>query len=149
MKRRFQRALGAILLPALVAAAGAAWPARAAEGNTVAAQNAADQWLALVDAGKYGESWDQAAQMVKKSVSRKDWIDTIRQKRKALGKLVSRKLTKADVLKNVAGLPPGEYVGIQYLSAFQNSKSTAEVVVPVLEKDGKWRVSEYIAQSMP
>lgn len=113
------------------------------------AQKAAEQWLALVDAGKYGESWDEAAQMFKSSVSRKDWISTVKEKRGPLGKVVSRKLTKADALKNIPGLPPGEYIGMQYLTSFEKSKATAEAVVPVLEKDGKWRVSEYAVQKTP
>ena len=149
MNRRTRWALGAILLPALLAAAGAPRLARAAESGTTEARKAAEQWLALVDAGKYGESWDQAAQSLRQSLSRKAWESALKKKLPPLGKVESRKLVKADVLKNIPGLPPGEYVGLQYRTSFQKSQSTAEVVVAVLGKDGKWRVLQYTVQPIP
>lgn len=120
-----------------------------AEAPQAQAQKAAEEWLALVDAGNYGESWDQAAQMLKASISRKDWISSVKEKRASLGKLVSRTLAKADSLKNMPGLPPGEYFGLQFRSSFANMPNATEVVVPTLEKDGKWRVSEYVVQKTP
>jgi ribosomal protein S17E len=32
---------------------------------------------------------------------------------------------------------------IQYDSSFENKKSAVETVTPMLDKDGKWRVSGY------
>ena len=110
------------------------------------AQQAAERWLALVDAGKYGESWDEAAPSFKTAVTRGDWVRKVAAARRPLGKLVSRKLTKSDLVKNPPNSPPGDYVGLQYQSSFQNLKSAVETLVPMLDPDGKWRVSGYIVK---
>jgi hypothetical protein len=39
-----------------------------------AAQKAAEAWLALVDAGKYGESWEEAATYFKGAVTKDQWV---------------------------------------------------------------------------
>jgi Protein of unknown function (DUF4019) len=124
----------------------AAKAAQAQGSPNAAAQQAAEQWLTLVDAGKYAESWDAAAPILKNNTGRKDWIAYLKDKRERLGKVVTRKLLKADPLKNVPGLPPGQFVGMQYLTSFEKLKKGVEVVVPVLDQDGKWRVSEYVVQ---
>jgi Protein of unknown function (DUF4019) len=114
--------------------------------DKVQAQKAAEEWLSLVDAGKYGESWDSASQAFKAAVSRSDWIKQVTAARRPLGKLVSRKRTKADLIKNPPNSTPGDYVGIQYRSSFQNLSSAVETVVPMLDPDGKWRVSGYVVR---
>jgi hypothetical protein len=141
-----RRALWATLLWAPLLSCGVANAAQAPSGPNAAAVQATEQWLGLVDAGKYGESWDAAAPMLKNTTGRKDWIAYLKDKRERLGKVASRKLLKADPLKNVPGLPPGQFVGMQYLTAFEKLKKGVEVVVPVLDQDGKWRVSEYVVQ---
>ena len=113
------------------------------------AQKASEHWLALVDAGKYGESWDAAARAFKDALSRQAWINQVEAARKPLGKLVSRKLAKSNYMKNPPGAPPGEYVAIEYQSSFENLKSATETVVPTLDKDGKWRVSGYFVKKTP
>jgi hypothetical protein len=120
--------------------------ARAQTPANTAAQEAAEHWLALVDAAKYGESWDESASILKNTTSRKDWMAYLKEKREHLGKVASRKLLKADPLKNVPGMPQGQFLGMQYRTSFEKLKSAVEVVVPVLDKDGQWRVSEYIVQ---
>ena len=42
-----------------------------------------------------------------------------------------------------AGAPDGEYVVIQFSASFAHKKSALETITPMLEKDGKWRVSGY------
>jgi hypothetical protein len=120
--------------------------ARAQDQAKADAQKAADQWLALVDAGKYGESWDEAASSFKSAVTRSDWIKQVEAARKPAGKLISRKVAKSDLVKDPPNSPPGQYVGIEYQSSFQNVKSAVETVVPMLDKDGKWRVTGYIVK---
>jgi hypothetical protein len=41
------------------------------------------------------------------------------------------------------GPPDGEYVVIQFETSFENKKSAIETVTPMLDQDGKWRVSGY------
>jgi ribosomal protein S17E len=37
----------------------------------------------------------------------------------------------------------GVYVVIEFESSFENKKSAVETVTPMMDKDGKWRVSGY------
>jgi hypothetical protein len=108
-----------------------------------AAQQSADAWLALVDSGKYAESWDEAASVFKAAVSKDQWQQMLRSARDPLGKLVSRKVKSANYTRSLPGAPDGEYVVIQYESSFEHKQSAVETVTPMLDKDGRWRVSGY------
>ncbi|MEW6571079.1 MAG: DUF4019 domain-containing protein [Nitrospirota bacterium] len=44
---------------------------------------------------------------------------------------------------SLPGAPDGEYVVLRYKTVFENKKSSIEIVTPMLDKDGKWRVSGY------
>ena len=112
-------------------------------GEKTAAEKATEAWLALVDSGKYAESWDQAAGLFKKQVTKEQWEKAIDAARSPLGKLGSRKLTSAQYSKTLPGAPDGEYVVIQFQSAFANKKSAIETLAPMKDKDGQWRVSGY------
>ena len=46
-------------------------------------------------------------------------------------------------LLSLPGAPDGEYVVIQYATTFENKKSAIETITPMLDGDGKWRVSGY------
>ncbi len=107
------------------------------------AQQAAESWLALVDSRKYGESWEQASQFFKAAVTKKQWQAALRASREPLGKVLSRNLKSAVFTKTLPGAPDGEYVVIQYDSSFEYKHSAVETITPMLEKDGKWRVSGY------
>ena len=107
------------------------------------AQKSAEQWLALVDAGKYAESWKTAAGYFQTAVSQDQWEHSIVAVRKPLGDLVSRKLKSAKYTKSLPGAPDGEYVVLQFDTSFTNKKEAVETVTPMLDKDGKWKVSGY------
>jgi hypothetical protein len=107
------------------------------------AQQSSDAWLALVDSGKYADSWQEASQPFKASVTKEQWQNAMRASRDPLGKMLSRKLKSATYTKTLPGAPDGEYVVIQYESSFEHKQSAAETVSPMLDKDGKWRVSGY------
>ena len=108
-----------------------------------AAEEAAKSWLALVDSGNYGESWNQAAQLFKQQVTAAQWESAVKAARGPLGTLQSRRVQSAQYTKTLPGAPDGEYVVIQYESAFENKKSATETVTPMKDKDGRWRVSGY------
>jgi len=108
-----------------------------------AAGKTAASWLALVDSGKYSESWDAAAEYFKSAVTKDQWQKALQSTRTPLGKLISRKLKSATYTKSLPGAPDGEYVVILYDSSFENKQSAVETVVPMLDKDGTWRVSGY------
>jgi hypothetical protein len=107
------------------------------------AQQSAEAWLALVDSGKYGDSWQQAAQYFKSAVTSEQWQKALQVSRAPLGKLLSRKLKRATYTRNVPGAPDGEYVVLKYDSSFEHKQSAVETVTPMLDKDGVWRVDGY------
>ena len=107
------------------------------------AVTAAEGWLALVDAGKYEESWKAASGFFKSAVPQGQWEQSLKAVRSPLGKLVSRKLLSKTYMTSLPGAPDGEYLVIQFETSFQNKKSAIETITPMKEKDGKWRVSGY------
>jgi hypothetical protein len=107
------------------------------------AVTAAEGWLALVDTGKYGESWKAASGFFKSAVPQGQWEQSLKAVRPPLGKLVSRKLSSKTHMTSLPGAPDGEYLVIQFETSFQNKKSVVETIAPMKEKDGKWRVSGY------
>lgn len=117
----------------------------AAEGNKAEKQAlaAAESWLALVDDGKYGESWDAAAEYLKNAVGKEAFEKSLNAARKPLGKLKSREAKSKKYLTNLPGAPDGQYVVIQFKTSLENKNSAIETVTPMLDKDKKWRVSGY------
>jgi hypothetical protein len=107
------------------------------------AQQSAESWLALVDAGKYGSSWQAAASMFKAAVNKEQWEHMLKATRDPLGKVQSRKVLKATFTKSLPGAPDGDYVVMQYETSFEHKQSAIETITSVLDKDGKWRVSGY------
>jgi hypothetical protein len=108
-----------------------------------AAQVAAEQWLALIDSGKAAESWQGAASFFQSAVTQTQWQTSLNAVRKPLGALVSRKLKNATYTKTLPGAPDGEYVVLQFDTSFTNKKEAVETITPMLDKDGKWKVSGY------
>jgi len=43
----------------------------------------------------------------------------------------------------------GEYLVMQFETTFENNSSVIETVVPMLDPDGKWRVSGYFIKNKP
>ena len=104
---------------------------------------AAESWLALVDDGKYGESWDATAEYLKNAVSKEPFVKSMNAARKPLGKLKSREVKLKEFRTSLPGAPDGKYVVIQFETSFENKKAAIETITPMLDKDGKWKVSGY------
>ena len=111
--------------------------------NEDAAVEVAEEWLALVDAGEYDESWDEAAAYFRRAVTKDDWIASLGAVRTPLGKATSRTLKGATYVTELPGAPDGEYVVIQFATAFSNKGSAVETITPMKDEDGRWRVSGY------
>ncbi|MEO8938560.1 MAG: DUF4019 domain-containing protein, partial [Burkholderiaceae bacterium] len=90
-------------------------------GQVAHAQDTAqpgDDFLRLVDARKYGESWDIASDFLKQSVSRSDWSTQLVKARETIGEVASRKLKSSIVQKDPKGAPPGDYLLVTYETVF-------------------------------
>jgi Protein of unknown function (DUF4019) len=118
--------------------------AQAEEREEIArAQRAAAAWLALVDGGKYAESWDSSAALFKAAMTRPEWERALKSARSPLGALKARTLKAATFSRSLPGAPDGEYVVLQFDAQFVNKAAAIETVTPMREKDGFWRVSGY------
>jgi hypothetical protein len=108
-----------------------------------AAVASAEKWLNLVDQGKYAESWKEAATLFRNAINQGQWEQTLQAVHTPLGKLVTRKIKTKTYRTSLPGAPDGEYVVIEFDSSFEKKKSAVETVTPMMDKDGKWRVSGY------
>jgi hypothetical protein len=113
------------------------------ESATAGAQQAAESWLALVDQGKYDESWTESAKIFQSGVDQAKWHQMVGAVRGPLGGLVFRKLKSADFKTSLPGAPDGKYVVIQYDTSFANRSAAVETITPMVDTDGKWKVSGY------
>jgi hypothetical protein len=103
-------------------------------------------WLAGVDAGKYEESWERAGATFRHAVTREQWTQAVGGGRGPMGELESRELTSRQEATTLPGAPDGQYVVMQFRTAFAHKAAAVETVTTVLETDGKWRVVGYYIQ---
>jgi hypothetical protein len=115
----------------------------AAGAAVTAAQVAARSWLSLIDQSRYGESWDSAASFFRTAVTKAAWEDAVQKARSPLEPVGARKLLGASFQTKLPNAPPGEYVVLQYQTKAGGEKTVVEIVTPMKEKDGSWRVSGY------
>ena len=108
-----------------------------------AAVVAAEKWLGTIDDGQYAGSWQEAAAYFRNAISKEQWEQSLQAVRQPLGKLKSRQVLSKSYKKSMPGAPDGEYVVIQFKTSFENKASAVETVTPMMDKDGKWRVSGY------
>jgi hypothetical protein len=141
--------LGAVML-ALGSASWAGEPAGKSDAPATdplrvytAAMTSTLSWLALVDGGKSGESWDAAAKLFRAATTRDQWKNAVRAARKPFGKLISRKVRTAEHKTSLPGAPDGEYVVVQFNTSFEKKKDAVETVTPMREADGSWKVTGY------
>ncbi len=114
----------------------------ASEDKQEAAKKAALAWLALIDSGEYGASWEQAARLFKMQVGAEAWEKAVQSARRPFGALMSRRIATSHYTTTLPGAPDGEYVVLQFEAKFENKASATETVTPMLD-DGTWRVSGY------
>jgi hypothetical protein len=136
----------------VLAAAGLAAPnlyaqeAASVSAATAAATDAANKWLAVMDAGQTAAAWDAAAPMMQTAVTRETWSSVGSQVRAPLGAVKLRQQGSAGYTRTLPNAPQGEYVVIQYNTDFANRAGAVETVVPMRQPDGSWKVSGYFVR---
>ena len=96
-----------------------------------------------MDSGRYGQSWEDAAELFKQTIPKLRWETTVQAVREPLGIVVGRKLRSMTYARILPNAPEGEYVVIQFDTRFENRPLSVETVTPMREKDGSWKVSGY------
>lgn len=137
MQRRHVITVGVLVL---ALALGAGVQAGEAEDQAV---KAAKEWLALVDAGDYADSWTEAAEFFRNAVTKAQWAQAVTPVREPLGDVASRELKSAQYTTTLPGAPDGEYVVIQFTTKFAHKQHAVETVTSMQDPDGSWRVSGY------
>lgn len=134
--------LRALACAGLVAAVLAGTAGAAGQPEDLA-QTAAESWLKLTDAGNAAASWDRAATLFKRAVTKERWTQTLAGVRPPLGQVVSRRLISRQPSEKLAGAPDGKYMIIRYETAFAKNASAIESLTAMVDPDGVWRVSGY------
>lgn len=131
------------LRAALTVLALAGLSVSAAVSPLTEAREAALRWLALIDEGAYGESWEQAATLFRIGVGKENWQRAVGSARREIGKSLVRQFKSATFTRGLPGAPEGEYVIVQFTSQYENKASALETVSMTREPDGVWRVAVY------
>ena len=143
---RLTRALSLVAGLCWALAINAQAPVNASPDTAVAVADAtteSNKWLAAVDAGRYAETWADAATVFKEGAAQGDWIAQLTNIHETLGKAVIRKLESADYSRTLRGAPTGDYVTIIYLTQFERAQIALETLALTKEPDGHWRVAGY------
>jgi hypothetical protein len=120
-------------------------PARAqSDIDAKPALDAAEAWLAALDTGRYGASWEDAAPMFRETTPRVQWETTVERTRAPLGVVISRKVRQAVYRRGISTDPDADVFVIQYDTRFENRPLSTEIVTPLRGADGAWRVSAYV-----
>lgn len=109
-------------------------------------KNAAKAWVALVDAGSFGKSLQEASPFLKTAIDEKKWDELLQTIREPLGESLSRRVRAATHETGLAGGPEVECLVVEFETAFENYGNAVETVVTRLERDGRWRVAGYCIQ---
>ena len=112
-----------------------------AEKATVVAM----EFLQLIDAENYAESWQMSADMMKEQVTEKDWVEKLTKARTLSGALVEREKKDASYSTSAKDSPEGEYIALTFASKYQKAASVSEYVTVMLE-GGHWKVAGYFIQ---
>src|SRR3954454_11773545 len=110
-------------------------PAPVAES---AVTQAARQWLALVDAGKWPESWAATAQSFQALNTLEMWRSASEGGRVPLGRVLSRRLAGQEGIP----APPNGYQLVRFRTDFANKRGATETLSLAREGEG-WRVVGY------
>jgi hypothetical protein len=107
---------------------------------------AAQQVMALVDAGRIGEVWDGASSAMKRAVPRDEFTRQVTIDRKRLGTPRDRGIAVVTRIEYPAGarVPQGLYINVATPTTFANAQQPVRELVSFrLDEDRTWRVSGY------
>jgi hypothetical protein len=128
--------------PSIAAPAGVS-PAEEAAAKK-AAEAAAQGWLALLDAGKYAESWKQASTIFRSKVTESQWVEAVKSVAAQVGKVKGRELARSAYSESLPDAP-GTYVVLQYRTRFDKLPQALETVS--FQKDGAaWKAAGYFVR---
>ena len=114
-------------------------PAAPLTAQVTPATRSAQAWLALVDQGRWDDSWNASGQQFRTAPNtNKAWAAIIATVRPPLGRVLSRAALSQEPLSK----PPHEYLILKFRTSFANKSQAVETVS--LEREGQvWKVVGY------
>ncbi|WP_395391956.1 DUF4019 domain-containing protein [Novosphingobium sp. BL-8A] len=128
-------ALGLLALATLSQVDTPSPPPSAAEAPRSEAVDTARQWLALVDQGRWDDSYKATGKSFQKMNTVQVWAETSRNVRVPLGAVLSRTFVSEENLP----APPYGYQVVKFRTSYAN-KANALETVSLDREDGRWRV---------
>jgi hypothetical protein len=113
------------------------WGSSFVWANDSAGSIAAKEWLKIVDAGEYVESWQKSDAFLKSQLTQTESSAALTGVRTPLGQVRSRSELGAKEYSSLPGVPDGEYLVIQFQTEFQNKTSATETLT-LSKSSGDW-----------
>lgn len=111
-----------------------------------AAREAAQPWLAHMDATEYTKAWRKTANFFQKQVDAMQWTKTMQKLEKQIGEIEKRQFAQGEYTTSPpGGAPEGEYVQLVYASQASTVGDVRELVSLVRE-DSNWKVTGYVVR---
>ena len=111
--------------------------------STEPAKVAALAWLQKLDSADYAATWHSAASMFKGAVTMQSWQQSAQAARAPFGAMRSRVERSATFTRSLPGAPEGQYVVLQFLTAYEHKQQAAETITAAQEPDGTWKIAGY------
>ena len=108
-----------------------------------AGTEAAEDFLYLVDAEEYEQSWESSSRLMREKIFLEVWNERISAMRDKFGSLNSRKQDDVSFSDFAENAPDGQYLTFTYASSFEKKSSATETINLMLEEDDRWRVVGY------
>ena len=116
--------------------------AHAQDPRAAAVQDAAREWLAIVDKLDVAASYAAAGATFREALTPDAWAAAMKDVREPLGAVVQRTANTTEFTEALPGHPRGEYALIGFRTSFEQKPVTRELLT--LEVDGyRWRVVGY------
>ncbi len=135
-RRAVLRALAALTLVG-------ALPAAAQDPMTSAAQKAARDWLALVDANDAAGSWKAAGERYRKALTEEAWAKALAEARAPLGAVQQRTMLETTFQDHLDEGPKGDFAMVLFRTSYEKRADGRESVTLEREADGAWHVIGY------
>jgi hypothetical protein len=107
-----------------------------------AAEARAREWLAQIDAGDYGGSWETAARLFQARITKEEWEARVWRVQPSLGRPRDRELVAAKYTATVPWEPPGEHVFVQYRTEY-GGRASVESLTMRLDAE-QWKTIGYL-----
>jgi len=107
------------------------------------AQSSTTSWLLLWDTQKCAESFTAMSSITRSENTQDSWVDYCKKFNGLLGPNTSRKLIGSALTTSLSPKTGRPLAILAYQSDFKNHRSIVEILALMLEKDGKWTVTNY------